>query len=279
MKAIFGICLFAAAFLQAKGVEDAQGYHLNSELQLKAAGETIDAISWTDFENILDIGCGDGKITASIAKKCPQGSVVGLDISPSMIDFASAHYLPSPNLRFLQGDAADLPFENQFDLAVSFSTLHWVLDQSNALRQIQKALVPGGKIYLMTYGKSPMNVSTVGEELVSTPKWAPYFSSYTQQRVFYTEEEYRAVLETSGFVEVKLTSEWAQTLFPNREALIGFIKPLLNYTKHLSEELQQTFAEEIAEKIRAMTPPTMDGSIPYATLKLQAVAKKPTCQK
>jgi ubiquinone/menaquinone biosynthesis C-methylase UbiE len=167
--------LILSTLLNASGIEDAKTYHGNSSLQWRIAIELIDSIPLMESERILDIGSGDGKVTALLAEKTSKGSVLGIDISQSMIDFASSHYPQTnyPNLAFQQRDAAELCFENQFDRVVSFSTLHWVLDQEKVLKAIYRALVPGGAVSIHTYGKSPMNVTSVGEALVHTENGRP----------------------------------------------------------------------------------------------------------
>jgi trans-aconitate 2-methyltransferase len=56
-------------------------------------------------EDIIDIGCGDGKITADVSKFIPAGSIVGVDLSRSMIDWAQRQYHRQeyPNLTFHEG--------------------------------------------------------------------------------------------------------------------------------------------------------------------------------
>src|SRR4030095_15665404 len=103
-------------------------------------------------ERILDVGCGEGKITAEIASRVPRGLVVGVDPSHDMIGFAQKHFTLAistgaslGNLRFEVADARRLSFKDEFDLAVSFNALHWIPEQDAALRAIRSALIPGGK--------------------------------------------------------------------------------------------------------------------------------------
>ncbi|MFS8562906.1 MAG: methyltransferase domain-containing protein [Rhabdochlamydiaceae bacterium] len=262
--------------LNASGIEDAKTYHGNSSLQWRIAIELIDSIPLMESERILDIGSGDGKVTALLAEKTSKGSVLGIDISQSMIDFASSHYPQTnyPNLAFQQRDAAELCFENQFDRVVSFSTLHWVLDQEKVLKAIYRALVPGGAVSIHTYGKSPMNVTSVGEALVHTEKWATYFPSYSKQRVFFTEQEYQALLEQAGFQQVRVVGSWDDTLFPNRQALIDFAKPLLNFIRHLPQDMQQAFVEEVTDTIISIANSSKEEPIYYRTFSLRAQGYK-----
>jgi len=102
----------------------------------------------TGDERVLDIGCGDGKVTAEIAECVPRGRVVGVDSSAEMVGLAQSRY-PSwavRNLRFQQADANRLPFEREFTHVFSNAALHWVLDHKPVLRGINSCLVPGGKV-------------------------------------------------------------------------------------------------------------------------------------
>jgi trans-aconitate 2-methyltransferase len=276
MKGIVSALALAPFLLFSAGVEDAITYHANSELQWRVAMDTIELSPWTESDQILDIGCGDGRVTALLAKRTPDGSVLGIDISQSMIEFASSHYPKAeyPNLAFRRQDAAEISFENQFDRVVSFSTLHWVLDQERALKAIHRALVPGGTICIHTYGKGPMNVTDIGDQLVRTEKWASHFPSYFKQRVFFTLQEYQTLLEKVGFEQIQIIGSRNYVTFADRQALINFAKPLLNFIRHLAPDLQKEFVEEVADRIIAVAGPSDDGRIQYQTASLQVVASK-----
>jgi trans-aconitate methyltransferase len=82
---------------------DAQEYEKYSQGQQKWARELIEKISLKGTENVLDLGCGDGKVTAEISKIVSKGSIIGVDNSAVMIDplltilEISAVTLPSPH--------------------------------------------------------------------------------------------------------------------------------------------------------------------------------------
>ncbi len=120
---------------------DAAGYVRQSGLQRAMADEVLALLELTGSERILDVGCGDGRITAEIAARVPRGSVVGMDRSHDMITFASRHISSAqPNIRFEVADAGSLPFRNEFDLVVSFNALHWLPEQDAPLRSIRSAM-------------------------------------------------------------------------------------------------------------------------------------------
>ena len=99
------------------------------------AQEVLTLLDLKGSERILDVGCGDGKITAEIAARSPRSSVVGVDPSRDMIRFAQGHFGPTtrPNLPFEIADARSLPFKEEFDLVVSFNALHWIPEQVRPL--------------------------------------------------------------------------------------------------------------------------------------------------
>lgn len=265
-----------AAQIFSDGIKDAVSYSKNSTLQWNIAMETMDLVQWAGSERVLDIGCGDGKVTALVASKLTRGPVLGVDISHAMIDFACSNYPQAhyPNLAFERCNGSEISFEDQFDYILSFSTLHWILDQEKALKAFHRALVPGGKLCLHTYGSYPMGVTIVADQLVHTQKWAPYFASYTKQRVFFTEEEYDLLLKQSGFEQIHVIGSHHDTPFSNRQALIDFVTPILNFISHLSENLQKQFVEEVADAIIAIAGISSDGTIHYRHFSLRAVALK-----
>src|SRR5262249_60174888 len=110
---------------------NATEYSQRSGLQKAMAAEVLALLDLEGSERVLDIGCGDGKITAEIAARVPQGEVVGVDASRDMIAFASSHFGPTvrPNLRFEVADAPVLPFQNEFNRIVSFHALPWIPGQ------------------------------------------------------------------------------------------------------------------------------------------------------
>jgi len=71
---------------------NAADYAANSTVQQTWARELIAKLNLRGDEHILDVGCGDGKVTAEIARAVPRGSVTGADASPQMIEFAKKNF-------------------------------------------------------------------------------------------------------------------------------------------------------------------------------------------
>jgi trans-aconitate 2-methyltransferase len=128
---------------------DGRRYDEVNALQRWVADQSLAALSLRGDERVLDVGCGDGRVSAEVAAMVPRGSVLGVDPSPRMLDVARARTgAVVPNLAFAAGSAESLPYVAEFDVVVSFNALHWVADLGLALRRIRSALVDGGSAYL-----------------------------------------------------------------------------------------------------------------------------------
>src|SRR5580704_8109903 len=159
----------------------ADDYNQQSSLQRTMAEEQLSKLALQGTERILDVGCGDGKITAAIAPRVPFGSVLGVDPSQDMIAFASSHFGPPAhaNLRFDVVDVRQLPYRNEFDLVVSFNALHWVPEQGAALASIGAAMKPGGKALLRFVPQGQRkSLEDIIEEVRHQERWAPYFAGF-----------------------------------------------------------------------------------------------------
>ena len=99
-------------------------------------------------ELILDLGCGTGHLTQTIAES--GAHVIGLDSSVSMIETAQSTY---PQLEFLVADAKDFSFVTPFDAIFSNATLHWIMEAEQVAHCIAASLKPGGRFVAEFGGK------------------------------------------------------------------------------------------------------------------------------
>ena len=74
---------------------NAAEYERVSGLQAAMAEEVLALLDLEGSERVLDVGCGQGKITAEIAARLPRGAILGVDSPHEMIAFASSHFGPT----------------------------------------------------------------------------------------------------------------------------------------------------------------------------------------
>jgi trans-aconitate methyltransferase len=246
MKLSLYLLLFSTFLSAHVGITQVENYKQNSQVQWDLAMESLKDFQFDPEDQVLDIGCGDGKITAFLAAKVPQGTMIGLDISENMIQAATSQFAGG-NLSFLQGDAISIPFHNKFDKIVSFCAIHWIIDQEKGIQSMKNSLKSDGTLLLLIPEKAPNTVGLLGSNLACSEKWASYFPAFKQGRVYHTPEEYLTLLNQAGLEVTDLQRFQFVASYPDRAALIAWLTPLVNFVDHLPSHLQQTFIEELTD--------------------------------
>ena len=255
---------------------DAEDYAKNSSAQLVWARELIGKLELSGCERVLDLGCGDGKISAEIARMLPRGKVVGIDKSQEMVDFA-ADAFPNeqwPNLRFWRADAVRLEFREEFDVVFSSATLHWVKDHGPVLRGISRALKPGGRVLLQMGGRGNADaILNLMEESRAKPKWSRYFGGFEYPYGFYGPEEYGKWLSDAGLKANRVELIPKDMAQQGKEGLAGWVRTTwLPYTQRVPEELREEFIDEVVGRFVEANPPDSEGLVHVQMLRLEVEA-------
>ena len=257
---------------------DPSDYEKNSSAQERAAESVLSGLKLRGDESILDIGCGDGKVTAKIAALVPQGRVTGIDSSPEMIDFARKRY-PStqfPNLSFDRADAQKLDYHGEFDLVVSFACLHWIKDHIAVLRGIKQSLKPAGKMVIQCSGKGTGDdIFTLTGEVIRSDKWSRYFKGYSNPHGIYGADDYHAWLRQIGLDELNVSVNAKDLVLPGRTGLEGFIRTTwLSLTQRIPDDLKEQFIAEIAGRYLSIRP--LEGGLAMVRMAvLEVEARQP----
>jgi len=100
--------------------------------------------------NVLDLGCGTGRLLERLGAKFPDLRGTGLDLSGEMLRIARQKNRHRPRLIYVEGKAESLPFaEGQFDAVFNtISFLHY-LEPQQILSEVARVLSPGGRFYLV----------------------------------------------------------------------------------------------------------------------------------
>jgi trans-aconitate 2-methyltransferase len=233
---------------------DAAEYVRQSGLQRAMADEVLALLEVEGSERILDVGCGDGRITAEIAARVPRGSVVGVDRSHDMISFAAKHFSSTPqsNLRFEVADALSLPFREEFDLVVSFNALHWLPQQDEALRSIRLALKQSGLAQLRLVPKGERkSLEDVLEETRTSSRWVGYFQEFHDPYLHLTPEQYGLAAERNGLHVRRIHTEAKMWNFKSRDAFFAFgTVTFVEWTRLLPESEKADFVNDVLDRYR-----------------------------
>jgi ubiquinone/menaquinone biosynthesis C-methylase UbiE len=109
--------------------------------------ESLAALDLTADDRMLDVGCGTG--AASRAAAATAGTVVGIDLSPKMIQQAVGLADGIENVRFEVADAEQLPFgDHEFTSVLCSNAFHHYPDPLRATREMARVLAPGGRLVI-----------------------------------------------------------------------------------------------------------------------------------
>lgn len=252
-------------------------YQSNSSAQLHWARELIAKLDLKSSEHVLDIGCGDGKVTAEIARLVPDGSVLGIDSSEPMVRFASESFPADawPNLSFEETDASSLAFSDRFDAVFSNATLHWIIDHRPVLRGIASALKPGGRCLLQMGGRG--NAAGIIEVLdMPGPvldRWGGYLADLEFPYGFYGPEDYMPWLVDAGLTPIRVELLERDMAQQGVEGLAGWVRTTwMPYTQCIPEEHRERFISDVVSAYLAKHPLDNHGQAHVQMVRLEVEA-------
>lgn len=132
-------------------------YALGDDRLLGAATREVadwitDVLDTLQAATVLDLGCGSGRLTASLAASA--GFVLGLDVAGSMLQAARRRLQRTQNAGLVAFDGADLAClaDARFDLVVAADVFPYIRDRGAMLREIARVLGPGGACLVLNAG-------------------------------------------------------------------------------------------------------------------------------
>jgi ubiquinone/menaquinone biosynthesis C-methylase UbiE len=154
-----------------------------------------------ETDSVLEVGSGLGILAADVARVVPRGEVWGVEYSAEQLAAAQS----SPNLRFVKGDAHQLPFEDErFDVVYCRYVLEHLADPLRALWEMRRVLRRGGKIFAQE------NNILVNVFYPECPRFESVWRKFAllQQRLggdALIGKKLFALFKQAGFAEIKLS--------------------------------------------------------------------------
>lgn len=150
-------------------------------------------LTLTADANVLDVGCGGGANVARLLKRCPKGTVTGIDYSPVSVKKSTevnAAAIAEGRCRVLEGSAAALPFEEGvFDLVTAFETVYFWPDIVECFRGVRRTLKEGGRFAIVNEDDGLTGKNEKWEKMID--------GMHT-----YTPDELRTHLANAGFRDI-----------------------------------------------------------------------------
>jgi trans-aconitate 2-methyltransferase len=180
----------AASYARTAAPVEAFGHRLLDRLELRGD------------ESVLDAGCGTGSVTEELLARVPEGRVIGVDGSRSMIERARERLGTRADLR--ASDLLDLELDEPVDVVFSSATFHWIADHDRLFARLFAALKQGGRLVAQCGGAG--NIAPVVEALddvTAEPPFAEHFAGWRGPWNYAGPGETVARLERAGFVEAR----------------------------------------------------------------------------
>ena len=252
---------------------DPKKYQLASGHQNDWGNCLIDELHLNGDEIILDLGCGEGTLTARLAALVPNGGVVGMDSSVQMIE--AAKRLETSNLRFLCRDIDDLDFHQGFDIVFSNASLHWVRDHDSLLLNVHEALKPRGVARFNFAGEGNCsNFFSVVRELMSFTKYSRYFGEFLWPWHMPTVDDYEEKVRGTNLFDFRVWEEVADRSFSARE-MIGWIEQssLVPLLEQIASDDKEAFRDDVVTMMLKRTKKE-DGTYLETFRRINLLARK-----
>ncbi len=255
--------------------EEASFYHYHSQQQWEIAFEALKHFQFQGNEQVLDVGCGSGKISANIAGRVPKGFVLGLDISQGMIAFAHHAYTPFySNLSFTHDDILTFDSVTQYDLIFSSSSLHWILDHNLFLTKVYDALKDGGRILFTIPCASLPEVSAVFQDITAQEPWNEYLKEYYHPRRKFTPEEYTLLLTQAGFSEIEVVQVPCTYYFETKREYADWYAAFSPMLFYIPSEFHEAFLKSTLDRYLKSFPLDETGRVVFKQNELIIKARK-----
>jgi trans-aconitate methyltransferase len=257
---------------------NAAAYAANSAVQQSWARDLLARLQLGGGDRILDVGCGDGKVTAEIARAVPHGRVTGIDASAEMIAFARQTFpaAQNPNLEFHVMDARQIRFARLFDFIFSNAALHWVDDHEAILRGAASVLKPGGRLVVSCGGRgNAHDVFLALRPEMRLKRWREFFRKMPMPYFFYAPGDYEKWLPKSGFKIQNVQLAPKDATYDGAEGFATWLRTTwIPYVQRVPETLREEFIAAVTQRYVGKHPPDRAGRVHVRMVRLEIEAEK-----
>lgn len=232
---------------------------------------------------VVDLGCGSGELTATLAKRWPEADVLGVDNSPAMLAHAARH--AGARVTFAEADLTGYLPPADTDVVISNAAYQWVPEHPPLLRSIATALPAGGWLAVQVPGNYDAPSHVIIRELVGAQRWQQATGGLALPAdPVLTAAEYADLFAGAGLTPDAWETSYVQ-LLPGTDPVLEWVKgtalrPVLTaLSQHAPDEQtatgrQQEFLAELAERLRAAYPAHGYGT-PFPFRRVFAVGHRP----
>ncbi|CAD2075211.1 Demethylmenaquinone methyltransferase [Jeotgalicoccus aerolatus] len=166
-------------------------------------------------QKVLDLCCGTGDWTIQLAEN-QEAEITGLDFSGNMLKVAAGKTAQFNNITLTQGDATDLPYDdNTFDIVTIGFGLRNLPDYLSGIKEFYRVLKPGGQLVILETSNPESKLMNFGFKIyfgkimpVLGEKIAGSGQEYTwlfeSTSKFLSKEELKTMMQQNGYINIKV---------------------------------------------------------------------------
>jgi trans-aconitate 2-methyltransferase len=198
-------------------------------------------------ETVLDAGCGSGRVTEALLERLPQGRVIAVDASPSMVQQARRRF--GGRVEVHQVDLLELKLAEPVDAILSTATFHWVLDHDALFSRLHNVLRPGGQLVAQCGGEGNIDqLRGVARTVMEREPYARHFREWRTPWYYAAPEPTRERLLAAGFTAAE---SWLQPAPQYPEQPREFLAKVIlgPHVQRLPADLRDPFLDAVLERV------------------------------
>ena len=265
-----------AASDSGAGAWDPAQYLRFGDERSRPFADLLTRVPATEPRVVVDLGCGEGALTASLGRRWPGARVTGVDSSAEMLAAAAAHAVPG-RVGFVHGDVREWEPAEAVDVVVTNAVLHWVPGHERLLRRWAAHLAPGGWLALQVPGNHGAPTHRLLAELCTSARWAGRLAAAAPpEQPVLTPAGYLDVLEQGGMTADAWETTYLHVL-TGPDPVLGWVRSTV--LRPVLGRLDAAEATELtaayAAALRDAYPPRPDGTTLLPFRRVFAVGHRP----
>ncbi len=230
-------------------------YEQFRDQRLRPGLDLAGRIPLTNPRQVVDLGCGSGRLTRMLAERWPGAEVLAIDTSPEMLAAAEHH----PRIRWVADDIGTWQTHERFDLVWSNAALHWVGDHNHLFPRLLGQLRPGGVLAVQMPDNFGEPTHEAIREVATSDEFCDRIGHLAPGFPVAPAADYRAMLSEARWID-----QWETTYHHDltgddpvlRWTMGSIMRPILEV---LPEPDRTAFLGRVAERYRVAYPPQADG--------------------
>jgi trans-aconitate 2-methyltransferase len=224
---------------------DAQTYDRVADPQARWGRAVLDRLPLAGDERVLDAGCGTGRVTELLAGRLPNGHVVALDGSASMIEAARQRMAPfGDRIEYVVADLSlPLPLVEPVDAILSTATFHWIADHDALFANLAAVLRSGGWLVAQCGGVG--NIASIRRVLAAVGDGWLGLTQYASPL------DTARRLDAAGFVDIECWLNDEPTRFEPGEPFETFLRTVIlgAHLERLPPGERDAFVRAVVERL------------------------------